>query len=93
MKITIEEKEALDKWAELRKEQFGEELTEQEKMEYFKMLKNLEKFNRWAELRKEQFGEEVNQDSKLELAKIKKKITRLSKEDIKNLIEDLKKML
>lgn len=46
-----------------------------------------------AELYQEQFGEELNQDSKLELAKIKKKITRLSKEDIKNLIEDLQKML
>lgn len=46
-----------------------------------------------TELYEEQFGEEISQDSKLELAKIKKKITRLSKEDIKNLIEDLKKML
>lgn len=46
-----------------------------------------------AELYEEQFGEELSQDSKLELAKIKKKITKLSKEDIKNLIEDLEKML
>lgn len=46
-----------------------------------------------AELYEEQFGEEISQDSKLELAKIKKKITRLSKEDIKNLIEDLEKLL
>ncbi|MBP3830826.1 MAG: hypothetical protein ILA02_00335 [Clostridia bacterium] len=46
-----------------------------------------------AELYEEQFGEEISQDSKLELLKIKKKITKLSKEDIKNLIEDLQKML
>lgn len=46
-----------------------------------------------AELYEEQFGEELNQDSKLELAKIKKKVTKLSKEDIKNLIEDLQKMI
>lgn len=46
-----------------------------------------------AELYQEQFGEELNQDSKLELSKIKKKATKLSKEDIKNLIEDLQKML
>lgn len=46
-----------------------------------------------TELYEEQFGEELSQDSKLELAKIKKKITKLSKEDIKNLIEDLQKML
>lgn len=46
-----------------------------------------------TELYEEQFGEELSQDSKLELSKIKKKITKLSKEDIKNLIEDLQKML
>ena len=46
-----------------------------------------------AELYEEQFGEELNQDSKSELTKIKKKVTKLSKEDIKNLIEDLEKML
>lgn len=46
-----------------------------------------------SQLYEEQFGEELNQDSKLELAKIKKKATKLSKEDIKNLIEDLKNML
>lgn len=46
-----------------------------------------------AELYEEQFSEEINQDSKLELAKIKKKVIKLSKEDIKNLIEDLEKML
>lgn len=46
-----------------------------------------------TELYEEQFGEELTQDSKLELTKIKKKITKLSKEDIKNLIEDLEKML
>lgn len=46
-----------------------------------------------AELYQEQFGEELNQDSKLELSKIKKKAIKLSKEDIKNLIEDLQKML
>ena len=46
-----------------------------------------------AELYEEQFGEDLSQDSKLELAKKKKKITKLSKEDIKNLIEDLEKML
>lgn len=46
-----------------------------------------------TELYEEQFGEELSQDSKLELAKIKKKIVKLSKEDIKNLIEDLQKML
>lgn len=46
-----------------------------------------------AELYEEQFGEELSQDSKSELAKIKKKITKLSKEDIKNLIEDLQKMI
>ena len=40
-----------------------------------------------------QFEEELNQDSKLELSKIKKKVTKLSKEDIKNLIDDLQKML
>lgn len=46
-----------------------------------------------TELYEEQFGEELSQDSKLELAKIKKKISKLSKEDIKKLIEDLQKML
>lgn len=46
-----------------------------------------------AELYQEQFEEELNQDSKLELSKIKKKATKLSKEDIKILIEDLQKML
>ena len=46
-----------------------------------------------TELYEEQFGEELNQDSKLELAKIKKKVTRLSKEDIKILIEDLQNLL
>lgn len=46
-----------------------------------------------AELYEEQFGETLSQDSKLELAKIKKKIIKLSKEDIKNLIDDLQKML
>lgn len=46
-----------------------------------------------TELYEEQFEEELSQDSKLELAKIKKKATKLSKEDIKNLIEDLQKML
>ena len=45
-----------------------------------------------AELYEEQFGEEISQDSKLELVKIKKKITKLSKEDIKSLIEDLEKI-
>ena len=46
-----------------------------------------------TELYEEQFGEELSQDSKVELSKIKKKITKLSKEDIRNLIEDLQKML
>ena len=46
-----------------------------------------------AELYQEQFEEELNQDSKLELSKIKKKVVKLSKEDIKNLIDDLQKML
>lgn len=46
-----------------------------------------------SELYQEQFEEELNQDSKLELSKIKKKATKLSKEDIKILIEDLQKML
>lgn len=46
-----------------------------------------------TELYEEQFGEELSQNSKLELAKIKKKITKLSKEDIKNLITDLQKMI
>ena len=46
-----------------------------------------------TELYEEQFGEELSQDSKIELAKIKKKATKLSKEDIKKLIEDLKNML
>lgn len=46
-----------------------------------------------AELYEEQFEETLSQDSKLELVKIKKKITKLSKEDIKNLIEDLQKMI
>ena len=46
-----------------------------------------------AELYEEQFEESLNQDSKLELVKIKKKLTKLSKEDIKNLIEDLQKMI
>ena len=46
MKITIEEKEALDRWAKLRKEQFGTDTTEQEKIEYLKMLKKLDKFNK-----------------------------------------------
>lgn len=44
-----------------------------------------------TELYEEQFGEELSQDSKVELSKIKKKITKLSKEDIRNLIEDLQK--
>ena len=46
-----------------------------------------------SQLYEEQFGEELSQDSKIELAKIKKKATKLSKEDIKKLIEDLKNML
>lgn len=46
-----------------------------------------------TELYEEQFGEILSQDSKLELAKIKKKVTKLSKEDIKKLIEDLQKMI
>ena len=46
-----------------------------------------------TELYEEQFGEQLSQDSKVELSKIKKKITKLSKEDIRNLIEDLQKML
>ena len=59
---------------------------------------NVELFSRGnayvtSQLYEEQFGEELSQDSKLELAKIKKKVTKLSKEDIKKLIEDLEKML
>ena len=59
---------------------------------------NVELFSRGnayttSQLYEEQFGEELSQDSKLELAKIRKKITKLSKEDIKKLIEDLQKML
>lgn len=59
---------------------------------------NVELFNRGnayitSQLYEEQFGEELNQDSKLELSKIKKKVNKLSKEDIKKLIEDLQKML
>ena len=46
-----------------------------------------------SQLYEEQFGEELSQDSKIELAKIKKKAIKLSKEDIKKLIEDLQKML
>ena len=46
-----------------------------------------------SQLYEEQFGEDLSQDSKIELAKIKKKATKLSKEDIKKLIEDLKNML
>jgi len=46
-----------------------------------------------TELYEEQFGEELNQDSKLELAKIKKKLINLSKEDKKNLIEELQKLI
>ena len=46
-----------------------------------------------TELYEEQFGEILSKDSKLELAKIKKKVTKLSKEDIKKLIEDLQKMI
>lgn len=46
-----------------------------------------------TELYEEQFEESLSQDSKLELVKIKKKLTKLSKEDIKNLIEDLQKMI
>lgn len=45
-----------------------------------------------AELYEEQFGEEIDQDSKLELVKIKKRATKLAKEDMKNLINDLQKM-
>ena len=45
-----------------------------------------------SQLYEEQFGEELSQDSKIELAKNKKrKQQKLSKEDIKKLIEDLKK--
>ena len=44
-------------------------------------------------LYEEQFGEELSQDSKLELSKIKKKASKLAKEDIKKLIEDLQKMI
>ena len=59
---------------------------------------NVELFSRGnayvtSQLYEEQFGEELSQNSKLELAKIKKKVTKLSKEDIKKLIEDLQKML
>lgn len=59
---------------------------------------NVELFSRGnafvtSQLYEEQFGEELSQDSKLELSKIKKKATKLSKEDIKKLIEDLQKML
>lgn len=59
---------------------------------------NVELFSRGnayvtSQLYEEQFGEELSQDSKLELVKIKKKITKLSKEDIKKLIQDLEKML
>ena len=59
---------------------------------------NVELFSRGnayvtSQLYEEQFGEELSQDSKLELSKIKKKVTKLSKEDIKKLIEDLQKML
>ena len=59
---------------------------------------NVELFSRGnpyvtSQLYEEQFGEELSQDSKLELAKIKKKVTKLSKEDIKKLIQDLEKML
>ena len=46
-----------------------------------------------SELYEEQFGEELSQGSKLELTKIKKKVSKLSKGDIKNLIEDLQKMI
>lgn len=46
-----------------------------------------------TELYEEQFRETLSQDSKLELAKIKKKIVKLNKEDIRNSIEDLEKML
>ena len=46
-----------------------------------------------SQLYEEQFGEELSQDSKIELAKIKKKVTKLSKEDIRKLIEDLQNML
>lgn len=59
---------------------------------------NVELFSRGnayvtSQLYEEQFGEELSQDSKIELAKIKKKVTKLSKEDIKKLIQDLEKML
>ena len=59
---------------------------------------NVELFSRGnayvtSQLYEEQFGEELSQDSKLELSKIKKKLAKLSKEDIKKLIEDLQKML
>ena len=46
MKITIKEKEALENWVNLRKEQFGKDTTEQEKIDYLKMLKKLDKFNK-----------------------------------------------
>lgn len=46
-----------------------------------------------TELYEEQFGEELSQDSKLELAKMQKKATKLSKEDIKILIEYLQNLL
>ena len=52
-----------------------------------------EPIHKATKLYQEQFEEELNQNSKLELSKIKKKVTKLSKEDIKNLIDDLQKML
>ena len=59
---------------------------------------NVELFSRGnayitSQLYEEQFGEELSQDSKLELSKIKKKASKLAKEDIKKLIEDLQKMI
>ena len=59
---------------------------------------NVELFSRGnayvtSQLYEEQFGEELNQDSKIELSKIKKKASKLAKEDLQKLIEDLRKML
>ena len=59
---------------------------------------NVELFSRGnayvtSQLYEEQFGEELSQDSKLELSKIKKKASKLSKDDLQKLIEDLQKML
>ncbi len=45
MKINPKQKEALRIYTNLKKEQFGEDITENEKQEYLKALKRFDEFN------------------------------------------------